>query len=154
MSDTEMTFTDAQEQDLRILVEMIIPASEAHGLPGAAEDRIFADILATAEKQYGAVDAALSALDSLSQESGDENFAALNATSRDSVVETFRRAHHREADLLATLTVQCYYRDDRIMRALDMETRPPFPLGFNIDEGDWSLLAPVPERQEFYRKTS
>ena len=38
------------------------------------------------------------------------------------------------------------------MRSLDMEPRPPFPLGYTLEEGDWSLLDPVRARPKFYRQ--
>ncbi len=152
MSTIEETFTDNQIDALKILVEMIIPASEEHRLPSAAEERIFADILDTAQRQQRAVCEGLSALDVLSRDDEGGMFVALEPAARGRIVETFRRAHGKDADLLATITVQCYYRDGRIMRTLDMETRPPHPLGYDVDEGDWSLLEPVRGRREFYRK--
>jgi hypothetical protein len=51
-------------------------------------------------------------------------------------------------------TVQCYYRDDRVMRSLGMEVRPPFPQGFEVERGDWSLLDPVRSRPPLYRRAS
>jgi hypothetical protein len=68
------------------------------------------------------------------------------------VVEAFRRLHPGEAEVLAVLVAQCYYRDARVMGSLEMQARPPFPEGFNVDQGDWSLLDPIRERPEFYRK--
>ncbi len=44
-----------------------------------------------------------------------------------------------------------YYRDDRVMRSLDMELRPPFPGGFTVEQGDWSLLDPVRSRPKLWR---
>lgn len=41
---------------------------------------------------------------------------------------------------LTRVVVQCYYRDDCVMRSLGMEVRPPFPKGFEVEQGDWSLL--------------
>jgi hypothetical protein len=32
-----------------------------------------------------------------------------------------------------------------------MEPRPPFPEGFEVEEGDWSLLDPVRARPKLYR---
>jgi len=32
-----------------------------------------------------------------------------------------------------------------------MEPRPPFPKGFTIEEGDWTLLDPVRRRGKLYR---
>ena len=56
-------------------------------------------------------------------------------------------------DLIANLTVQGYYRDDRVMLSLGMEPRPPHPDGYEVEQGDWSLLDPVRQRDEFYRRT-
>ena len=44
---------------------------------------------------------------------------------------------------LTRIILQCYYRDDRVVRSLGMEPRPPFPKGFEVEQGDWSLLDPV-----------
>jgi hypothetical protein len=41
--------------------------------------------------------------------------------------------------------------DDRVMRSLGMEPRPPFPEGFEMGQGDWSLLDPVRARAKLYR---
>jgi hypothetical protein len=37
------------------------------------------------------------------------------------------------------------------MRSLGMEPRPPFPLGFAVEDGDWSLLEAVRARPQLYR---
>ena len=52
---------------------------------------------------------------------------------------------------LTRIVLQCYYRDDRVMRSLDMEVRPPFPKGFEVEQGDWSLLDPVRARPKLFR---
>ena len=39
--------------------------------------------------------------------------------------------------------LQCYYRDDRVLRSLGLELRAPFPKGYTLEQGDWSLLDPV-----------
>ena len=44
------------------------------------------------------------------------------------------------------------YRDDRVLRSLGMEPRPPFPKGFEVEQGDWSLLEPVKRRGKLYRE--
>jgi hypothetical protein len=53
--------------------------------------------------------------------------------------------------VIVALVAQRYYRDDRVMRSLGMEARPPFPLGFELQDGDWSLLDPVRARRLLYR---
>ena len=54
--------------------------------------------------------------------------------------------------MLSRLILQCYYRDDRVLLSLQMERRPPFPKGFQVEQGDWSLLDPVRARKPFYRE--
>ncbi len=46
---------------------------------------------------------------------------------------------------------RCSYRDERVMRSLGMEPQPPFPKGFDLPQGDWSLLDPVRARGRIYR---
>ena len=155
MNTTETSFTDAQTQSLRWVVDMIIPASTEDGLPSANDPVIFANILAAAQLRRDAVEAALSALDEVARESQGKDFAGLAPEGHllTGAVETFRHAYPDEAGLLAMLTVQCYYRDDRVMSSLDMEARAPHPAGYDVDQGDWSLLEQVRGRPEFFRKT-
>jgi choline dehydrogenase-like flavoprotein len=56
---------------------------------------------------------------------------------------------------VATLTrvvLQCYYRDDRVVRSLRLEPRPPYPKGHVLEDGDWSLLDPVRARPPLWRR--
>jgi hypothetical protein len=55
---------------------------------------------------------------------------------------------------LSRVVLLCYYRDDRVMRSLGQEPRPPFPKGHVVEQGDWSLLDPVKRRAPFYRKVT
>ena len=60
-----------------------------------------------------------------------------------------------QADIVATLTrvvLQCYYRDDRVVRSLGLEPRPPYPKGHVLEDGDWSLLDPVRARPPMWRR--
>lgn len=150
---TETSFTDGEIEALKTLAHMIIPPSTEFGLPGAGDKVIFAYILATAQRQGAAVRDALAALQALARKEQEQDFTALDPGERDGVIEVCRRLHDREAKILATITVQCYYRDDRVMASLNMAPRPPHPLGFEIEEGDWSLLNPVRARGQMYRET-
>jgi hypothetical protein len=38
------------------------------------------------------------------------------------------------------------------MQSLGMEARPPFPQGYEVPEGDWSMLDPVRARGSIYKK--
>ena len=52
---------------------------------------------------------------------------------------------------LNRVVLLCYYRDDRVMRSLGQEPRPPFPKGHDVEQGDWSLLDPVKTRAPIWR---
>ena len=144
---SETPLSAEQRRSLRSLLGQIIPASPEYGVPGADDAAIFADVLTTARPQAIHVTHALLRLDTLAEGS----FAGLDAARQQAIAETFRTGQPELAGLLAAIVVQCYYRDDRVMRSLDMEARPPFPKGFEVETGDWSLLDPVRMRPRFYR---
>jgi hypothetical protein len=52
------------------------------------------------------------------------------------------------------VVLQCYYRDDRVLRSLGLETRAPFPKGYALEQGDWSVLDPVKARPPNLRRAT
>lgn len=40
---------------------------------------------------------------------------------------------------------------DRVLHAIGLEPRAPFPKGHIVEQGDWSLLDPVRTRPPFWR---
>jgi hypothetical protein len=133
------TLTPAQRDDLRIIAAMIIPASTEYSVPGADDAAIQADILKTMGRDTEAVRAAL---DHLARLAG-KPLAELDAARRDAVENEFRATGGAAAATLVRVVLQCYYRDDRVLRSLGLELRAPFPLGYTLEQGDWSLLDPV-----------
>jgi hypothetical protein len=136
-----------QRRSLRCLAEIIIPASTEYGVPSAGDDAIFADILRSLGRDADHVVAALRTLDTLS----GGVFADLDPPRRDAIAARLREAGGDALTYLTRIVLQCYYRDDRVMRSLDMEVRPPFPKGFELEQGDWSLLDPVRARPKLFR---
>ena len=151
---TETLFSDNEVRALEIIVDMIIPASAEHELPSASDPVIFADILSAANAHHDLVTAALSTLDRVAYDSQGRGFLAVDQGLRDAIVAAFRQAHPNEADLLATITVTCYYRDDRVLVSLGVAPRAPFPDGYDVQNGDWSKLDRVRTRPPFYRRTT
>ena len=136
-----------ERRSLRSLVGIMIPASAEYGVPGADDDAIFADILASLGSAAQRVRQALRHLNELSRGA----FADLPLEARYSLAQRLRDQDVAHARVLVDITVRCYYRDDRVMRSLGMEPRPPFPQGFEVEPGDWSLLDPVRARGKAYR---
>jgi len=146
-------FTEEETRALAILADLVVPASAEFDVPSAADAAILAAILSDAARHHARLRAALAALDEMAREQGSDAFADLADAQRDSVAAAFREARDGDAQLIAALVTQCYYRDDRVMRSLGMELRPPHPLGYTVAQGDWSLLDPVRGRAPLFRQT-
>ncbi len=146
----QLTLTPRQRQDLRTIAAMIIPASAEYRVPGADDDLIQADILATLGRDTALVAAALEHLARLA----GRPLAELDAAARDGVANTFRAEGGGPTATLVRVVLQCYYRDDRVLRSLGLELRAPFPKGHVLADGDWSLLDPVKARPRKMRQVS
>ena len=144
----EPALTPAQRDDLRTVAAMIIPPSSEYNVPGADDGKIQADILATLGRDTKRV---VEALDHLARLAG-RPLAGLDPARREAVAKEFRSAGGVAAATLTRVVLQCYYRDDRVVRSLGLELRPPFPLGYTLEQGDWSLLDPVKARASMWRR--
>ncbi len=139
--------TAEQARDLRALAGFIIPASAAYDVPGADDDKIFADILRSLERDHDDICRALAHLATLAGGA----FADLGPERRVEVAAAFRETGGAPLTALVRVVLLCYYRDDRVMRSLGHEPRPPFPKGHVVEQGDWSLLDPVRARSPMWR---
>jgi hypothetical protein len=146
----DTTLTLRQRDDFRSLAGMIIPASTEYNVPGADDADIQADILATLGRDSEMV---RQALDHLADLAGMP-LADLDAARRQDVAQQFRASGGAAAATLTRVVLQCYYRDDRVVRSLGLELRAPFPKGYTLEQGDWSLLDPVKARVQMWRRTS
>ena len=140
--------TQIQRDDLKTVAAMIVPASDEYRVPGADDDMIQADILATLGRDTAMVRAAL---DQLARLAG-KPLAELDAARRGIVAQEFRATGGAAAAALVRVVLQCYYRDDRVLRSLGLELRAPFPKGYTLEQGDWSLLDPVKARPPSLRR--
>jgi hypothetical protein len=143
----ETNLTAVQRDDLRVIAAMIIPASTEYNVPGADDAAIQADMLATLGRDTPVVSAAL---DHLAQLAG-QPLARLDAARRDAVAQEFRASGGAAAAALVRVVLQCYYRDDRVIRSLGLEPGAPFPKGHTVEQGDWSLLDAVRNRPPMWR---
>jgi hypothetical protein len=145
---TDSLLTPTQSDDLRAIAGVIIPASAEFDVPGADDPAIQADIVATLGRDAGSV---REALDELARLAGAP-LAGLDPARREAVAAEL---HAKGGPAVATLTrvvLQCYYRDDRVVRSLGLEPRPPYPKGYVLEDGDWSLLDAVRARPPFWRR--
>jgi hypothetical protein len=131
---TDATLSDAELQALRAAAGAMIPASVELGMPGADDPRILADIVRSVGRDLSAVRAALRSF----------------ATGQD--VNAWYQAGGAATVALGRVVAGAYYRDDRVLTALGHEARAPFPKGYVLEQGDWSLLESVKRRPAFWRK--
>jgi hypothetical protein len=139
--------TPAESRDLRCVAATMIPASEEYGVPGADDPAIFADIVKSLGRDFGDVRKALGGLAALA----GGPFADLAPARREAVAAALRERGGEEVAALSRAILQCYYRDDRVVRSLGLEPRAPFPKGYTLEQGDWSLLDPVRARPKMWR---
>jgi hypothetical protein len=144
----ESTLSTSQRHDLRIISAIMIPASTEYRVPGADDPAVQADILKTLGRDAAQVSAAL---DHLARLAGAP-LAELGEARREAIAEEFRTSGGAAAATLVRVVLQCYYRDDRVLRSLGLEVRPPFPQGYTLEQGDWSLLDSVKERPSTWRR--
>ncbi len=149
-SDNVMDTT--QRATLQALVGLIIPASATYQVPGADDALIFAEIVRVAEEHADTLRNGLDTLAELAQSRHNAQFAELEDALQVELAQSVTAAMKSFNRLITSVTAQCYYRDDRVMASLGMPARAPFPEGFTVEQGDWSLLDPVRARQKIYRE--
>ena len=111
----------AQSEDLRILAGIMIPASTEFDVPGADDPAIQADIVATLGRDTGLV---REALDQLARLAGLA-LAGLDPARREAAAMALRAKGGAAVATLTRVVLQCYYRNDRVVRSLGLEPRPP-----------------------------
>jgi hypothetical protein len=145
---SDSPLTPAQSGDLRAIAGVMIPASAEFEVPGADDPAIQADIVASLGRDTGLV---RQALDELARLAG-RPLAGLDPARREAVAMQLRATGGAALATLSRVVLQCYYRDDRVVRSLGMEPRPPYPKGHVLEDGDWSLLDPVRTRPPLWRR--
>ena len=125
----------------------MIPTSAEFDVPGADDPVIQADIVATLGRDTALV---REALDQLARLAG-QALADLDPARREAVAVELRASGGDAVMPLTRVVLQCYYRDDRVVRSLGLEPRPPYPKGHVLENGDWSLLDPVRARPPMWR---
>jgi hypothetical protein len=147
VEDPRAELTPAEWQDLRRPAGSMVPASAEYGMPGADDEAIFADIIRSLGRDSNDVRKALAMLREIT--GGD--FANLDEPKAEAAAMTLLSRQGRAITALGRAVLQCYYRDDRVMRALGLEPRAPYPQGRVLEQGDWSLLDAVRGRPRMWR---
>ena len=156
MSSNEIIGSDAvldsdQQRTFGAILDMIIPASGDGRFPSAAETDVLGYVAKTDPKLLETVRIELDRLNTMSENLHGLVFGDAHETVRQELLDEIRGKEPQFLRGLAVQTVTCYYQDDRVMEAIGMEARPPFPKGYEVVAGDLSLLDPVRARGQVYR---
>ena len=130
----------------------MIPASHEYAVPGADDEIIFEAILVAAQVDIHLIEEGLRSLDAMSRNRYRKELNVLDKQTRHKVVHEFLHSSEPYVSAIVNVTLQCYYCDERVMTSLGMEARSPFPIGYEVEQGDWSLLDPVKRMTKMYRK--
>ena len=136
----------------RVLDRLIPPSGK---LPGAGElgvagyiDRVAAGSIDLRKPILGA----LGQIEAAAGRSHASPFTDLSGEHQDAVL---RGVESLEPELFGTLLQQAYngyYSNPKVIQGLGLETRPPQPLGHELEPGDLSALENVRRRGRAYRE--
>ena len=129
------------------LLEVLIPADESYGVPSAGDDQVVDDFIRSMKGSTETITSFLKTIDSET----NGGFTSMSPEDRLNQFESIQQSHRGAARTLGSLLLHVYYRDDRVLESLGMEGRAPFPLGNEVDRGDYTLLDPVKARGSIYR---
>src|SRR5262245_13856975 len=145
--DGDSGLTAVELRAFRRLVGIMVPACAEYGVPGADDAAIFADIARSLGRDQYDVRKALAQLRALA----GKDFDTLDAFAAEAVATALLGREGSEIMALGRAVLQCYYRDDRVVRSLGLEPRAPYPQGHILEQGDWSLLDAVRGRPPMWR---
>jgi|ERR1044071_6612945 len=142
MADTGLTADELRE--LGEVAGTMVPADAALGVPGADDPAVLGDIVTAIGRDLALVRDALAAIKA-------KGFAVLDRDRREALINDWYASGGKPAVALGRAILSAYYRDDRVLKAIGHEARAPFPKGYEVEQGDWSLLEIVKKRPAFWR---
>ncbi len=132
------------------VLDELIPARDS-SLPGAGA----LGLGATVESRLGAavalVASGLAALDALANTRKARDFVDLPREVRVELLREVAASHLGFVENLIVHLYSAYYQHPRVIEAIGLENRPPYPDGYELESGDLGLLDLVRERARLYR---
>ena len=134
------------------LLDELIPEDSGRRMPGAGSLGLGARLRRDAPEIMPAVDAGLQSLHERALAQGAAGFGALPAADR---VASLQALSEEQPGLIPALLFhlsRCYYAHPKVLSALGMPGRPPYPEGYEMEPNDLGLLDAVRERGRLYRE--
>jgi hypothetical protein len=146
-NDAKTKLSAAELRELGDIAGTMIPADAALGVPGADDPAILDDIVRSVGRDLPRVREAMAAI---AAKAGGA-FADLDGNAREALINDYYTGGGAAAVALGRVILGAYYRDDRVLLSLKLEARAPFPEGYALEQGDWSLLDAVRNRPPLWR---
>lgn len=131
-------------KSLRDIAGTMIPADAALGVPGADDPAIVDDIARSVGRDLPLIREAVAVIASRA-------FTGMDCDRREALINDYFNAGGAAARALGRVVLGAYYRNDRVLLSLKQEARPPFPKGYALEQGDWSLIDAVRKRPPLWR---
>ena len=131
-----------EKECLKCIAGHMIPASAQFGMPAADDAAIVADMVGSVRRDVENLKQLLGLVD----RAAGGSLCALPAQEQKPLLTRLRAEGPAAFAVVEALIARAYYRDERVLRSIGMEPRPPFPKGYPLPETDWSLLEPVRAR--------
>jgi len=141
------SLSEAEISALREIAGTMVPTDADLGVPGADDPAILADIVKSMGRDLPLVRNALAEIASRAA----NGFAGLDRDKREALINDYYKSRAAPIVALGRVILGAYYRDDRVLLSLKQEARAPFPKGYTLEQGDWSLLDAVRDRPPLWR---
>lgn len=138
------SLSEAEIGALREIAGTMVPTDAELGVPGADDPAILADIVKSVGRDLPLVRKAIAEITA-------KSFTGLDRDRREALINDMYAGRAAPIMTLGRVILGAYYRDDRVLLALRQEARAPFPKGYTLEQGDWSLLDTVRERPPLWR---
>lgn len=139
-----ITLSAAEVRDLGRIAGIMIPADPGYSVPAASDPAILSDIINSLGRDLDDVRAVLALL-------AGHDFGDLDDRQAEALALEHLAQPTRAATALSRAVLQCYYRDERVLRSVGHEPTPPYPRGNTVEQGDWSLLEQVKSLPPLWR---
>jgi hypothetical protein len=140
--------SDADRATLAAVLDELLPPGEGGRPPGAGALGLAEAVALAARSRSGLERFLADALPSLAA----ENFAGLAREARVARLKALELASPDAFRALLAVAYGGYYQHPRVVEALGLPPRPPFPEGYAVPPTDLALLDPVRARPPFYRR--
>jgi hypothetical protein len=155
MSEARHPADPLPREALALVLDLLIPPSADGRFPGAGELGLAGYVVELAQRTPGLAPLlaqGLAALEAGALRRGAQGFAGLQEQARLALLQELASSLPGFVPTLLFLTYTGYYREPRVLAALGLEARPPFPKGYAVAESDLGLLERVRARGTLYRE--